>query len=320
MTKQNENSIVVVCAADDNYAMPLAVTIRSALENLKGNRKITLFIIDGGIKENNKRKIRKSLDLKRCDIHWISKPDNLLGNVRVLSGYSEGNLAEPDYINISTYYRLLIPELLPQEYAKAIYLDCDLVVTGDLEKLWEIDMGENYLLAVQDLFTPYVSSPMGLMNYRELGLAPDTKYLQAGILVLDLEKWRRDRISAKTVNYLLTCREFIRFGFDTDVLNAALAGQWGELDPKWNVVPQTYKVSGKDISISEDVHRDLINNPYIIHFSTHAKPWNSKKHHPAKHLFFDYLDMTAWKGWRLTLWRRALLRLAKEIKKFETKQ
>ena len=54
MLAVNDELIVVVCAADDNYAMPLAVTVRSALVNLKSQRKILLFIIDGGIKNHNK--------------------------------------------------------------------------------------------------------------------------------------------------------------------------------------------------------------------------------------------------------------------------
>lgn len=313
MTNQDDNSIVVVCAADDNYAMPLAVTVRSAIENLQGNRKIILFIIDGGIKDRNKRKICQSLPEDKCKIEWIAKPDSQFGNIQVLRGFSE----EPEYIKISTYYRLVISELLPQDYSKAIYLDSDLLVVGDLGHLWDINIGENYLLAVQDLFTPYVSSPLGLINYRELDLSPDTKYLQAGVLVINLAKWRSDCIAAKCVEYLLNYREYIRW-HDADVLNAVLANKWGELDPKWNLVPQIYKVNGKDILMSEEAHKDLIDNPYIIHFSTHAKPWNSKKPHPAKHLFFHYLDMTLWKEWRLTFWRRAWLKFLKEKKKFES--
>jgi lipopolysaccharide biosynthesis glycosyltransferase len=313
MTNQDDNSIVVVCAADDNYAMPLAVTVRSAIENLQGDRKIILFIIDGGIKDRNKRKICQSLPKDKCEIEWIPKPDSKLGRIQVLRGFSE----EPKYIKIAAYYRLLISELLPQEYNKAIYLDSDLLVVGDLGLLWDKDIGNYYLMAVQDLFTPYVSSPLGLKNYRELGLSSNSKYLQSGVLLLNLEKWHHNDIAAQCIKYLLNNREYVRW-HDTDVLNAVLANKWGELDPKWNLVPQTYRVNGKDISMSEEDHKDLINNPYIIHFSTYAKPWNSKKPHPAKHLFFHYLDMTAWKGWRLTVWRRAWLKFLKEKKKFES--
>ena len=52
-----DESVVVVCASDDNYAMPLAVTLCSAVKNFKSHRKLDIFIIDGGISDKNKSKI-----------------------------------------------------------------------------------------------------------------------------------------------------------------------------------------------------------------------------------------------------------------------
>lgn len=318
MNTLDSDSIVVVCAADDGYAMPLAVTIRSALENLKGNRKITLFIIDGGIRERNKRKILKSLNSDKCDIKWIPRPDDLLGKIEVCRQPTFGDEPVSEHITIATFYRMLIPELLPHQFKKAIYLDSDLVVIGDLGQLWDIDMGENYLLAVQEVLTPYVSSPLGLVNYRELGLSPECKYLTPGVLVINLEKWRADRISAKCVEYLHQNREYVRW-HDTDVLNAVLAGKWGELHPRWNQMSFVYRCSSwKDSPFSEDVFNDLVHNPYIVHFASPAKPWNSREKHPFKHLFFQYLDMTDWSGWRFTISRRLWRRLGREMKQIRS--
>src|SRR5689334_18317770 len=92
MSSLDSNAIAVVCAADDAYAMPLAVTVRSALENLKGNRKIILFIIDGGIKQPNKQKVIKSLASEKCEIHWIENPDHLLGKIEVLRPFVIENI------------------------------------------------------------------------------------------------------------------------------------------------------------------------------------------------------------------------------------
>jgi lipopolysaccharide biosynthesis glycosyltransferase len=318
MSNLDSNSIAVVCAADDGYAMPLAVTMRSVIENFQGNRKIGLFIIDGGIKEHNKSKILSSLNPDKCHVEWIPQPDRLLGKIEVLRPFTiDGVSAENAYVNIATYYRLLIAELLPRHLRKVIYLDSDLTVIGDIEQLWNIEIGENYLLAVQEIMCPYVSSPAGLINYRELGLSPDCKYFTPGVLVVNLEKWRTDSISAKCVEYLQQNREYIRW-HDADVLNAVLAGQWGELDPRWNQLATVYKFSSwKDTPFSESVYHNMVDNPYIIHFSTSAKPWNSQVQHPANHLFFQYLDMTAWSGWRLTLGKRIQRRLVRKIKQFK---
>jgi len=152
MLSQSE-PIVIVCAADDNYAMPLAVTIRSIVVNLRSSREIIFFIIDGGIKEFNKNKIIKSLDT-RTRITWLQPTNDFISKQLKTSGH----------ITLASYYRLLIPELLPIEYSKAIYLDCDLIVNEDIGKLWDIEIGEQYLLAAQGCSIPYVSSPNGVVN------------------------------------------------------------------------------------------------------------------------------------------------------------
>ena len=46
---------------------------------------------------------------------------------------------------IATFYRFVIPHILPPEIEKIIYLDSDIVVNLDIEELWKIDIGENVL-------------------------------------------------------------------------------------------------------------------------------------------------------------------------------
>lgn len=307
--------IVVVCAADDNYAMQLAVTGRSALVNLKGDRKILLFIIDGGIKNHNKQKILKSLNSQKCEVKFVSIPEFLLRNIEEVHMDSEGLITKAEYVSIASFYRLLIPELLSDKFEKAIYLDCDLVVRGNLEQLWQTDLGDNYLLAAQDTWIPYISSSTGLLNYQKLGISPDLKYFNAGVLVINLKKWRTDSISAKSLKYFKQNLEYVGW-YDQGILNALFAGQWGELDPRWNYSPSSvYGYSSwKDSPFSEEVYNNLIHDPYIIHYVSNKKPWTSR-HTLLKEYFFEYVDMTAWYGWRLTIWRRFWLRLIHESRK-----
>ncbi|AFY76780.1 LPS:glycosyltransferase [Pleurocapsa sp. PCC 7327] len=308
------NTIVVVCAADNGYAMQVAVTMHSILDNLSADRKLLLFIIDGGIEDYNKRKIVKGLHPNRCEVRWLPQPDALLGDIQVLRDFSIGNITEPKHLTIAAYYRLVIPELIPDEIKKAIYLDCDLILNTNIGHLWDLDIGENYLLAAQDLTVLTVSAPTGLLNYKELGLSPDAKYFNSGVLAIDVAKWRADNISAKALKYLREKREYVRW-HDQDVLNAVLADRWGELHPAWNQIPTIYRFqSWQDSPYTEDVYNELVYNPYIIHFGGSAKPWNSREEHPFRHLFFKYVDMTAWSGWRFSIWRRLWRRLNREAK------
>jgi lipopolysaccharide biosynthesis glycosyltransferase len=298
--------IVLVCAADNNYAMPLAVTVRSALANLQSARKVVLFILDGGISSTNKEKIMRSLNSDQISIRWTQQDNSLFEN-----------LVLTRHLTAACYYRLFIPKILPQEFDKAIYLDTDMVVTGDLEELWNIDIGNNYVLAVQDDSELNIAMSEGLRNYKEVGIDPACKYFNSGLLVMNLEKWRTGSIGEKVFEYIKQNREYVRY--DQDGLNAVLAGHWGELHPKWNQMPRIYESSFReDNPFSEDVYNELLNKPCIIHFTSYPKPFAAglgvECTHPKKDLFFQYVDMTAWSGWRDTIWRRSARKFVKIIK------
>jgi lipopolysaccharide biosynthesis glycosyltransferase len=293
---ESEENIVLVCAADDKYAMPLAVAVRSVLENLKDDSSLYLFIIDGGIKIHNRHKIIKSLCSAKCIIEFIPKPDSWLKRVEETHLQCElRGIVKNKYVSLSAYFRLFIAELLPQQIKRAIYLDCDLVVLGDLKELWQMDLEEYYILAAQDDHISSISNPNGLLNYQVLGIHPDSKYFNSGVLVINLEKWRIDEIATKAIQYLIQNFEYVRY-HDQDVLNALFADQWKELESKWNYMPN---ISGS-----------LTVDPCIIHFASVNKPWNSR-HTKLKDYFFKYVDMTEWSGWRVTLLRLIWLKIIK---------
>ncbi len=318
--EQKSESIVLVCTADDAYAMPLAVTIRSALENLKGNHVLDVFIFDGGIKKANKQKILESLRSEKCKVSFLSVPESITQSIKKeVHNYIEEVPTALKHISVAAYYRLLIPELIPPQFEKVIYLDCDLVIKGDLGDLWQKDIGEYYVLAVQDVMIRDVSSSLVLFNHQEMGIRGDSKYFNSGVLVINVKKWRASKFSFQAIEFLKKNRNILNFP-DQDTLNVLFAGQWGELDPRWNLLlPHALAYSSwKTSPFSEDVYNDFIQNPYIIHFSSELKPWNSR--HPLlKEHFFEYVDMTAWSGWRLTFKRRVLNVLKREFRKMISK-
>ena len=300
-----QESIVVVCAADNNYAMPLAVTMRSAIENLTSKCKIVFYIIDGGISKVNKQKILKSLIPGSCRVEFIEISNASIDSISGL------HRSKPAHVSIASFYRLLLPELLPEHLEKVIYLDCDLTIEGDLWQLWQADLGENYLLAVRDTWIPFISSPPGKLNYQKLGIDPNAPYFNAGVLVINLKKWRNDNFSVRAIRYFMENLDYIGL-YDQGLLNALFVGKWEQLDARWNFnVTSFYDTSSNhyyswnhsESLLSEDIYNSLINSPYIIHFVSENKPWVSR-YCPYKETFFKYVDKTQWSGWRITIWRR----------------
>ncbi|PSR16362.1 glycosyltransferase family 8 protein [filamentous cyanobacterium CCP3] len=301
--------IVVACAADDFFARPLAVTAFSAFKNLDPKRQLILFILDGGISSINKTKLLQTLSSNRVDVRWI-KPTADQIKATLLKCKASNH-------PISTYYRLLLPDIIPPQFKKIIYLDSDLVVEGDLAKLWSQDFEGKALLAVQDpihrsldIAQHFKSLDLKYIETEEL-----QKYLNSGVLVIDLEKWRRNHI-ADLVLQFINSHPDLPFP-DQDAISVVLAGQWGELDSKWNQIHVIYAYkSYQDSPYDESTYLDLLQNPFIIHYTSRPKPWGKNCVHPRANRYFHYLDQTAWSGWRnnavnynVTLIRRGIRRI-----------
>ena len=262
-------SIALVCAADDAYAMPLAVTLRSASQNLRPGYGLEVFVLDGGMRKNHRAMVEGSVDPARARLHW-----------RVPSESSTRRLSRDGRLSIVTCFRLLAGDLLPPNAHRAIFLDCDVVVLGDLAHLWQTPTGKHPICAVRDTIIGSVGSPLGLANHRELGLPADLPYLNAGVLLLDLDAWREQRLGERFLRYLE--ERHPQNGYrDQEAMNAVLRGSWGTLDPRWNQLP------GSDVE-----------DPWVVHYATWEKPWNFRCPHPARELFYCYLDETRWSGWR----------------------
>lgn len=274
MSPQDREPIVIACAADDRYVQPLGVMLQSALANLRPHRSLDVYVLDGGIAASHRRDLSRSWDPARAAVRFLAPQPGTLSGLPLW-----GRMPE------ATYYKLLAPALLPSEVPKAIWLDSDLVVTGDLARLWETDLAGRHALAVQDHGVPLVSSPNGVSAHRQLGLAPDAKYFNAGVMVLNLELWRRDDVAGLAMDYLRRHRDRVVF-LDQEALNVVLSGKWGELDRRWNCIANPRGAGARAI------------DPWIHHFTGNLKPWAYPGSEPSHVLYFTYLDQTAWAGWR----------------------
>lgn len=273
LAERGSDTIHVVCAADADYVQPMAAMLHSVVANLDPSRTLHVWVLDAGIAEADKQLIA---GLCGGSVSWIIVRDSLPG-VPLW-----GRMA------VSTYYKLLLPDRLPSSLARVIWLDCDLLVTGDIARLWDLDLGGQHALAVRDAVVPHVSSRAGVSGWRELNLRPEAPYFNAGVMVIDLALWRRDRVGERALEYVRQHREGVYF-WDQEGLNAVLAGHWGELDERWN----------RNVSIPVR-RRDgsHANEPWIIHFAGNVKPWRYVVHNTPHDLYFKHLDGTPWKGWR----------------------
>lgn len=266
------NTIPIFLSSDNNYAPYVATTIASICDNTKSF--CDFYILDGGISKENQEKIYVLKEkFNNFSIEFI--------NIDVDKEFKSINYKNNEYISISTYNRFLIPHLKP-ELEKVLYLDVDIVVLGDIAKLYSIDL-ENYALGAawdksRILYNTDTKDPMELSdNY---------KYFNAGVLLIDIKKWNKNNI----VNKLFAIEK--KYGekvlhADETLLNKYFDNNYKIFDIKFNYTDY-----------------DVLNSPdseiVIRHFASALKPWNAnycilgKKVVPLKtfEIFWNYAKMT----------------------------
>ncbi|MDR1819936.1 MAG: glycosyltransferase family 8 protein [Methanobrevibacter sp.] len=274
-------------SADDNYSMQMCIAIVSLQENNPDDNK-TVYIIDNGISEINLEKI-----LSLRDIYY-----NL--NLVVLDGslvnhfFHELSLKYGvDYLNSSKmamFGRIFVGSLIPDNVDRVLYLDCDLIVNSNVSALFDIDLGVNYVGAVLDRITNIVSMNLSLSNV----------YFNSGVLLINLGKWREDKLEKKILSEIK--RQVLnnsRF-YDQPILNRVLQGRVKVLPLEYNFFPFFkneyffYRVlnDGNFYSLEEF---EQIQIPCIVHFYSGCKPWYSNSNVPFRDYFIYYKSISPFK-------------------------
>ncbi|MEM7454427.1 MAG: glycosyltransferase family 8 protein [Planctomycetota bacterium] len=303
-TTANPADPVLLCAADENYVKPLAVTLHSAASHLRVGARLRVLVMDGGLSEGSWHALRETLNDLPVDMHVIVPDRGLVED-----------LVTSHHITHTAYLRLLAARLLPDSIDKLIYLDSDVLVQDDLCKLWETDLEGNYCLAVPDIACPFVdarkadsnfkkSSPYmaalsPIRNWKQLGLDPAEPYFNSGVMVINLARWREEQIHVRLLDILRKHRRFV-WCWDQYALNVAFSGNWKALPLRWNQGAHAFDYPDDTHSpLDREQFREMRKNPAIIHFTTEWKPWHARPYHRLHRKFIEYMDQhTVWSGWR----------------------
>lgn len=245
-TFESSKTIPLVFAVDDNYAPFLGVTLKSIIENSSKEFLYKIYVLNTGLTARNVKRI-SALALDNFEIKYIDV-NNELCKIR-------DRLFIRDYYTNTTYYRFFIPELFP-EYDKVLYLDSDIVVLDDIAKLYNTDIGDNLLGAVQEEVMANVEV---FGNYVEEGLGIACKnYFNAGVALLNLKELRSFNILQK----FLAMVDKYKFEVtqDQDYLNVLCQDRVTMIELGWNKTPF------KDVWFDE-------RNIKLIHYKLSFKPW-----------------------------------------------
>lgn len=277
-----DNKINIVFASDNNYAQHTAVAMASVLVNTKVPQKIQFYLIDDEIQQENKEKITKTVQNLGGNIEFIK-----IKNSKLEDCYVSGELSR------ASYFRLDIANILGESIEKIIYLDCDLLVYDDIEKMWQLDMGGKPVAATCDLGI-MASARVRKQKNKFIGLPFDAPYFNAGVLIMDLKKWR-DGNYAEAIIALATQNKYPNH--DQDALNKFFMNNWQEIPLRWDVIPPVFNLFLKILN-KPDLRKKAIEaklNPAIFHYAGGYKPWEYEIHDGFNDKYYEYLKLTEYK-------------------------
>ncbi len=237
--------IPIFFSTDDNYIPYLDIAVASLIKNASNDYNYILTILNTGLKAENIAKVKRN-ERPGFEIRFIDISDR----IETIKSYFKNVY----HFSIVTYYRLFIASLFPQ-YDKIVYLDCDLVVTGDISELYNTELGENILGAVPD---QYVGNTTEFRSYAEKAIGVDAdRYFNAGVLVINLKEFRKNKIEEKFIE-LITKYNFDLLDPDQAYLNYLCKDKIQFLPNGWNKEPMPLPCEGEK---------------NIVHYALYKKPW-----------------------------------------------
>lgn len=257
--------IPIFFACDEGFVKYTMVSMKSIMENADRSRKYHIYILHMGITKAIQAKVLAMAD-EEFAIDFVDVTDKM----RSIAD----KLPIRDYYSNTTYFRLFIPDMFPQ-YRKALYIDSDTIVVGNIAELYDHKLGKLYagvcpdrVVAQTDILGDYVEKVLGVKRAR---------YFNAGVMLMNCSQFRENHLLDEFLEmlhiYLFVVAQ------DQDYLNLICKNQVLYMEPKWNA-----QVFGELACPEEEVG--------LFHFNMAAKPWHYEDCRLAEY-FWKYAKMTA---------------------------
>lgn len=256
--------IPIFFACDEGFVKYTMVSMKSIMENADRSRKYHIYILHMGITEATQAKVLAMAD-EEFAIDFVDVTDKMKSIA--------DKLPIRDYYSNTTYFRLFIPDMFPQ-YRKALYIDSDTIVVGNIAELYDHKLGKLYagvcpdrVVAQTDILGDYVEKVLGVKR---------TRYFNAGVMLVNCSQFRENHLLDEFLEmlhvYLFVVAQ------DQDYLNLICKNQVLYMEPKWNA-----QVFGELACPEEEVG--------LFHFNMAAKPWHYEDCRLAEY-FWKYAKMT----------------------------
>lgn len=245
--KNTNNYMNVAFTIDDNYWLYTLLTINSILKHNTSHSFYHFYVIENNLSDKHKARMEHYIKSRHQSIEFINVDTSAVDNGKNLYKKTK----EHKYISRIAMARIFLPNLLPENEHKVLYLDSDLLVLTDLKELYDTDITKYSVAMAGDLTEVLKAIQM-----------PETPaYYNSGVILMNLDYWRKHKITDKMVKYMNTKKYLPKM--DQDLINLILKGTIKTIDAKWN---NQYAITSNNYN-------------GIIHFVGPDKPWQYRNHY-----------------------------------------
>lgn len=254
--KENVN---ILSTIDKNYFNQYKVLVTSILENTKNPEKINFYLAEKDLSKKQKENLKNYIEKYGAKIVILSKPS-----------FNFEEFQSVDHISEVTYYKIYYLNKL--KIKKIIYSDPDIIFLGDISDLFKISLDGKTIGGVEDY---------------AVSLRRKKEYINAGILLIDLNAWKSKKYSPKCIEHLKKNPEEFIYA-EQDLINKVLKKDIKLLPLNWNRQKWIWDVTSKSLEITKKEYHSLIDNPKAIHYTGKVKPWHYKYIFPDKKNYLKY--------------------------------
>ena len=285
-TSENLSPIKIVYISDNNYVNYLRTSIKSIVANKKKNSKVEIYVIGVNLSKKNSKKILRE---SKNNVH-ISLIKTSGKDLKFLKGRSSLNR----HVTGADNAKFFISSFL-KNVDKVLYLDSDTIILKDLSELYNTNLDDNYVGAVDDWQTGWYENK-------------SKRYFNNGVMLLNLKKILEDDIETKLIDFKLndkinrfvTQDAFNNIMYDKVVFLPLIYNTFGpEYDNK-NILERIKQTLNKNYNPklyqyrrNSDFKKDIV----IIHYCgyNYKKPWiqlNLKK--SSYRIWYQYAPLDFW--------------------------
>lgn len=282
----------LIWSTSDKYSEIAATSIASVLENSQDADAINVYVIDMGLTQMHKSWIEELVSSYGRTLIWLEKL-----NIEKLTGTH----IDVGRWHISTFSRLFLSHILPEDVRKIIYVDCDMIIRHSLTPLWQMDMEDTWVMSADDC--------RGAMYRDNIGIQRTSIYTNNGIMVIDLDAWRKNNVETLFIDFIKKYNGDITY-MDQGVLNGVFQPlhKVKLLPISFNAQTACYDLGYNGLeacrkpvwAYSRNEFEEGIEDPTVVHFTTcfmsGTRPWFKNDHHPYRDEFLEYRNLTGWKN------------------------